>query len=513
MRWLALAPMLVATGCNWIYGLDPTIAVDGAISELPPASRTKLVWAIATTDGMPVPPGIDPELIYKPIGSEMGRPQPPTILVGDDGALSPAAYDMIDGSFEIPNALRESPHRIVYTLPGESVPHEVQWALTGAYLVVPRTTRFDAPAVPTGSGYTITPMGLGTQLVAPSLYTSGAFAYSTNGGDFEQTVPGTLTFRFAQDARTLTSPAGAPQGAKGDWVLLLEFQSRTAQQSSVDAWALTKLELQPNMMTAPGTEPMWINPTTDRVMTTLLCPGTECVPTLSSGSAAQRLHAVLGAGGTDSTFLVYGVSPSTDLPGFLPGVAPTYVDRPLVMPLLESTRFDGTLTVADPSPELGLERVLSARASLSRVVSGVTLISSLQAITNKLETNGLPFAAPLAINATLGTTSLSGDTDAVPHPASSSMQRLTFGTEATFSAHDFVITLYELSGTSLAPVRVYHVLAPEVKVDGSLLVTGHHYVFGITARKGFPSIDRGDYGKALYPFAATTTFVRTFVVQ
>jgi hypothetical protein len=93
------------------------------------------------------------------------------------------------------------------------------------------------------------------------------------------------------------------------------------------------------------------------------------------------------------------------------------------------------------------------------------------------------------------------------------MQPLTFGTEPGFNAHDFVITLYELSGTSLAPVRVYHVLTPEVKVDGSLLVTGHHYVFGITARKGFPSIDRGDYGKALYPFAATTTFVRTFVVQ
>src|SRR5258705_4591564 len=160
MRWLALAPLVAATGCNWLYGLEATISIDGGESELPPASRSKLVWAIATSDGMPATAGIDPVVTYKPIGSEMARPMLPTILVGDDNGLMPAAYDLGDGTFEIPFALRESPHRILYTLPGESVPHEVQWALTSAVMTVPRTTRLDAPAPPVGSGYKIPPVGL-----------------------------------------------------------------------------------------------------------------------------------------------------------------------------------------------------------------------------------------------------------------------------------------------------------------------------------------------------------------
>src|SRR5262245_30789206 len=159
MRRLAFAPLVAAAGCNWLYGLEETIPIDAAISELPPASRTKLVWAIATTDGMAMA-GIDPKLEYKPIGSEMARPQLPTVLVGDDNALMPAAYDVGDGTFEIPFSLRDSPHRIQYTLPGEAFAHEVQWALTGAMLVVPRTTRFDAPAPPAASGYKITPTSL-----------------------------------------------------------------------------------------------------------------------------------------------------------------------------------------------------------------------------------------------------------------------------------------------------------------------------------------------------------------
>jgi hypothetical protein len=511
MRWHALAPLLVATGCNWLYGLDETIAVDGAVSELPPASRTKLVWAIATTDGMPVPPAIDPTLVYKPIGAEMARPQPPMIQVGDDTVLKEAVYDTQDGSFEIPYELRESPHRIVYTLPGESVPHEVQWALTGAYLVVPRTTRLDPAPVPAASGYTITPMGLAGQLVAPALYTSGVFTFSNDGLDFIQ-VGSSITFHYADDSRPLTGPPGAPQPSKGDWVMLGEFASRTAQQSSLRSWALTKVDLQANTMAAPSPEPMWITPTVERTIATISCPGTECMPSIPS-TGLTRLHSVLPAGGTDGAFLKYGVSPSTDLPGFLPGVAPTYVERPLIMQFLESNRFDSTLVLTDPSSELGLDRVVTARSTVARTTNGVVLTSSVQGITNKFESNGLPFAAPLATTIMLGTTDLSGPTDTVAFAASSDIQKLTFVPETSLKADDYVITLYEITGTSLAPVRVYHVIQPEVKIQGSLLVAGHQYVFGITSRTGFPAIETGDYGKASYPFSTSTVFARTFTVQ
>src|SRR6185369_5504248 len=156
MRWLALAPLLAVTGCNQIFGLQPTIAIDAAPpgEALPPGPRTQLLWAIATTDGMlPAPPAaqFDPELVYPPFGSEQLHPEVPIVMVGDEMGLMPAPYNVADGSFEIPFALKDSPHRIVYTLPGESVPHEVQWSITGAKLTVPRTTRDDAPRIPDSS--------------------------------------------------------------------------------------------------------------------------------------------------------------------------------------------------------------------------------------------------------------------------------------------------------------------------------------------------------------------------
>jgi hypothetical protein len=515
MRWHALAPLLVATGCNWLYGLDQTIEVDAPV--LPPGSRTKLVWAVATTDGMPAPPEIDSELVYKPIGSEMARPQPPLIQVGDDAMLDNAEYNTQDGSFEIPYALRESPHRIVYTLPGESVPHEVQWALTGAYLVVPRTTRLDAAPVPSGSGYTITPAGLasGTPLVAPALYTSGVFTFSNDGNQFVKTGS-SVTFQYAKDGKPLTGPAGAPQPSKGDWVLLGEFQSRSTQQTSLRSYALTKIDLQPGMMSAPSPEPAWVTPASERTLSTTNCvpvPTPDCVPPVTSNNHLGRLKTVLGATGTEAQFMMYGVSPNTSLPGFLPGVAPTYVERPLIMPFLESSRNDSILVVTDLSAELGLERVVSARVAWTRTVNGLALTSTLQSISNKFEPNGLPLSAPLATNVTLGLTSLSGPTDEVPVAASSDIMQLKFVPEPGYTADDYVVTLYEITGTSLAPVRVYHVVEPKLQIAGNLLVRGHQYVFGITSRLGFPGGPAGDYSKALYPFSVATVFARTVVVQ
>ena len=299
MRRVALAPLLAVTGCNWVFGLDATIEIDAApVSELPPGPRTKLVWGIATTDGMPAAPGIDPVVEYKPIGSEPLYPAAPMIQVGDDSGLAPATYDSTDGSFEIPYPLRESPHRIVYTLPGESVPHEVQWALTGATLVVPRTTRADAPKPPANSGYTITPTGLAGSLSAPIAFTSGVFTATDEFSAFEQTGAA-ITFRYAASAKPLAGPSGAPQGGKGDWVLLTEWVPRGNTQTSVYGWALAReVDLVANMMSVPGTQPAWT--TGDRTLSTIKCPGVDCLPAGTVGQTGQRLDNVLGSlGGTE----------------------------------------------------------------------------------------------------------------------------------------------------------------------------------------------------------------------
>jgi hypothetical protein len=81
---------------------------------------------------------------------------------------------------------------------------------------------------------------------------------------------------------------------------------------------------------------------------------------------------------------------------------------------------------------------------------------------------------------------------------------------------DYAVTLYEvITGAPgyLQPIRHYQVLAPQVVVDGSLLQSTHRYVFGITARKGFPNASQGDYSAVTLPFSETTTFPLAFVIN
>jgi hypothetical protein len=523
MRWLVLAPLALA-GCNQIFGLEPTIAVDAAPSEtLPPGPRTKLVWAIATTDGMlPAPPAaqFDPELVYKPIGSEPLRPELPTVMVGDQTGLMAATYDVTDGSFEIPFQLKDSPHRIVYTLPGESVPHEVQWSLTGATLTVPRTTRADAPRVPDPSAFTITPAGAPNGLSSPAVFTSGVFT-DDEGATLEQSG-NAITYRYSQYVKPVAGAAAAVESAKGDWVMITDAGPRSSTQTSVTGWALAQVDLAQGMVSHPATEPTWSS--TTRTMSTLAtCPGPSCLPQYNVSGTAPRLDNVVGMlgtpGGTQCTtptkpcHVWYGVSPSTSLPGFVPGGAPSYLPRPLMLPFLESTTLDSSLTLADPSASMLLERVLAVRIATSRTADGVTLTSSIQTITTAFS-GTIQYPAPLVQNIMLGATSLSGDqSDDVPLPGSSSMQKLRFEPEAGFAADDYVVTLYEINSGALAPVRIYHVIKPEVAIDGTLLASGHTYVLGITARAGLGGAHQGDYKVATYPFGSTTTFPRTFVVQ
>ncbi|HEY5926717.1 MAG TPA: hypothetical protein VIV11_33755 [Kofleriaceae bacterium] len=507
MRWLTLAPLLAATGCNWIFGLEETVLVDAPGSELPPTSHTGLVWAIATTDGVLSPSGVDPVLEYKAIGSETAlRPKQPSIMVGDEGGLMMATYNLADGTFEIPFDLRDSPHRIVYTLPDEAIAHEVQWSKSGARLVVPRTTRFEAPLVPSGSGYTITPMGLTSPLVAPALFTSGVFTYSNQGTDFNPSGP-VVTFPFAQEGMPLTPPFGAPQSGPGDWVLLTEWVGN-GPTSNVSAFAKTQLDLVAGTMSMPATEPMWTS--TARALTTSGGCGQNCLPSVPTAQPQMRLVNTVGAG-TQSTQYLYGVSPSTDLPGFLPGVPPMFIERPLILPFVESNILVSNVTLADPSDGLGLERVVAVRLSNARMVNGATLTSSIQGITNVLNAP-LQLTAPLAINVQLGSANLSTAMDGAMIVVGSGMQTLQFASDGT-TADDYVITLFQLTGSALAPLRHYHVIAPEVKIDTSLLVSGSHYVFAITARTGIPGAKDGIYDDAQYPFGSATTFTKTFIVQ
>lgn len=513
MRRIALAALLAVTGCNWVFGLEPTVSGDAGDSELPPGGRSKLVWAIATTDGTPAPPALDPTIEYRPIGSEERHPELPIIQVGNDDGLVEVAYDVSDGSFPIPYPVNEAAHRIVYMLPGESVPHEVQWALTEATLVVPRTTRADAPAPPPNSGYTIMPDDLVGSVTSPVAYTSGVFSYADAPSAFTKGT-GFITYHYAASAKPLAGPSGAPQAMKGDWVLIGDLKARRAELSSLGAWALFQVDLAADTMATPPMQPAWV--TGELTFRTLNCTP-NCLPSGNVGTITDRIKNVLGAlagpQGSESYRFAYGALPSSELAAFRPGTAPTYLPEPLILPFAVSTLIESEFPVADPTPMLGLAPALFASISSTRMVGNVALTSAIQTVTTSFQ-GTMQYPAPLAHGITLGGISLSADQlDGVPIPASSGPVAFKFEQESGFAADDFVITLYEITGTALAPVRHYHVIQPSAVIDGNLLVPSHTYVFGITARSGYNDADRGDYKKAQYPFGVSTTFTRTFVVQ
>ena len=482
----ALALLVVTSGCNWVFGLEKTSVYDGGVDapDAPPSIRTKLVWG-ATKSG-------STQLDYTVIA-----PDSPAVMVGEPLGgmpLQTVAYDD-DGSFAIPYTLREAPHRIVYTLPGETLVHEVQWSVSGATLVVPRTSRVTAPPVPSGSGYDLTPTG-GPTLTTPLLMTTGNFTYTRGGPGFTKNGANTK-FTFGS-ARPLAGPLVAPEASKGDKVIVADWAARGGY-SSVSGYAITSVDLMMGALSTPAMQPAWVSTATQHMPST--GNNNDPIPVVNGTAVDNRLAMV--STGTGMQEMRYGASPSLSLPGFVDG-------QPMMLTFIEASPPQATVTVTDPTSELGYEHVVAVRATRSRMVDGATLTSSIQTMTNQLS-GTIVLGAPLALNIKLSTTNVSAD---ATYQASSQATTLKWDAESTYTAHDYLVTLYEIpSSGALIARRVYQVLTPTVTVDGSLLDAGHKYTFAITSRNGFPNAKQGDYKTVSYPFSEATTFSGAITVQ
>lgn len=485
----ALALLVVtASGCNWVFGLEKTSVYDGGVDapDAPPSIRTQLVWGAMKSGST--------QLDYTGI-----LPDSPVIMVGEPLGgmpLQTVAYDA-DGSFAIPYTLREAPHRIVYTMPGDPVVHEVQWSVSGATLVEPRTSRVNPPPVPTNSGYDITPNGQTGPLQTPLLMTTGVFTYTRGGTGF--TKSGTNTkFNFTS-AKPLAGPLGAPEMSKGDKIIIADWVSRGGGLSSIAGYATTSVDLMSGGPTIPPTQPLWVTTAMQHMPSTATT--NDPIPIVNGTAIDTRLAKV--ATGVGVQEMRYGASPSLNLPGFVDG-------QPMMLTFAEASPLVTSFTLIDPSMELGYEHVFAVRVSRSRTVDAATLTSSLQTITNQLSST-LAFGAPLAMSINLSTTNVSTD---ATYPASSQATTLKWDAESGYTAHDYVVTLYEIPASgALIPRRIYQVLSPTVTVDGSLLDAGHKYTFSITARNGFPNAKQGDYKTVSYPFTEATTFTGAITVQ
>jgi hypothetical protein len=417
----------------------------------------------------------------------------------------PVEYDVGDGTFEIPRTLAQ-PYRIVYLVPNDPVPHEVQTNVASGALTVPRATRLHAPVPPAACGYRITPIGQTGTFVAPSIATSGAFIFDQDANHFTSTGA-SVDYSF-DPKKALVGPAGAPEAARDDWILLMEWTAN-GSTSTVSGWARTSLDLVAGVFTAPATQPPWNTMTTTR--SALQCPGSSCLPTFSTASAQQRLMTTVGAG-TTSTAFAYGVTPLAELPNLVPAGPPIYGMRPLMIPFAVATAIPSSITLADPSAMLAFDRVVHGRVASSRTANGVVLTSALDVVTNQ-QSGSVAFAAPLADSIMIGNREIGRTApDGLPIPTAG-IAPLIFTLEASFAADDYLITLFEITNALPKPVRTFEVVEPTVYLEAELFAAGHTYVFSITSRVGWPNIDAADYTRAELPFSTATVFTRTFLAQ
>jgi hypothetical protein len=504
---LGLVGGLLCAGCNQIFGIQETIAVDGAgpgIDGRPdaPFLGSFLTWGIGTTktDGTP-----DPVILFPAIGSEALRPDQPTIQAGpplDLGALVDEAYNVADGSFTVP-VFMGHPSRIVYRLPGDPVPHEVQSALVELHLMIPRATRLDAPLPPNGGGYDISPASVpGVGFLQPSIWTTGVFTNTFLQNS--ERVGKRVMFQYTQHAIPLAGPSGAPEKAKGDLVVLLDWVNTGDPSFEASGYAVTKLDLG-SSLSIPAAQPVW--------STTK-----EGNYTPQIATSNRMINAMGALTGTLTERMIFGLAPTPALVPFVPTAAA--VEEPVIFPLVDRpfNRIDPINPLLINPAQVPFPEVLYSNVSLSHTTNGVVLTSSMQVMwpVPRVNTAPLFYPASLATGESLGTVQLNNDTSTITISKASNSFVFTFTPDAGtgIGADDAVVTVFEIVGTAVTPIRTYQVLQSPVQIDRELFQQGHTYVLATTCHHGFTNAATGDFTaiNAAAPFGSSTKFAAVFTI-
>jgi hypothetical protein len=536
MRRIGLALLAASAGCNQLFGIKDTAQQPDA----PPLTYTgKMQWAAAAaTDG---------QTDVFPIGNEAVDSLPPRIQIGPMlgmGDLVDAPYDTMTGEFRFGFMLAGQPWRLVYTLPGDNITHELQWTVQAPDLVVSRMTRKGLTAPPSGSGYDVQPTPA-TTFALPMVSTSGAFTSSfAAGSDY---AGNDLMYPFPDRAVPLAGPLAAP--AATDWVLITDWSAVSADLIQVVGWGVvTNAALMTGSLT-PLT-PAWQSG-----------PLITIKPVPALQAAKNRLSAALNALGADDTtgqplpflqHMTYGLTPNSGIYGFAPGApdcggTPASADlagvdclgAPAIIPLADDRRFDTSIAIPQLDATITSRPVMYARVTQARAVHGVTLTSAIQSLVlapnpavsmESIDVLSTSVASAAMVDQIkLDSADISGMTGPVTPDVDVAVdtgpRTLTFhprlgqDNAPLARADDFVITLYEIQNADtpsakLHTVRVFHLTdySAGLKIDGSLLPAGT-YVFSITARVGYQNAVSGDFRTVSYPLGESTAFSRQFAVH
>jgi hypothetical protein len=484
----SVAVLGVLAGCNQIYGLDPTKVIDAG----PPPRHVSLTYLIAPGD---VTQGLDLATAVRGVTALSA-----TTL---DGAQTLDLLPLYAGSaiVDVPESFAAQPWRLAYEIVGD-VPREVQNPPAGdLHVVVPMFGPLDRIPIPMASGYSVTPRNFVGSHALHRVYTTGVWTVG-----FADPAPMTAKLDYPFDrAASLFGPIGAPNGPR-DRVLIVDYKIDGATGCRVATGSTdTPLALTPNQLAVPDPEPLW-DATTLPIM-------------LQMDAQAALLHLTGVNVFTDTVgpaHIALGMIPSDRMPAFeaapqsplvLPGpviaalnVCP-WAPAPPVLPAIPAFH--------DTDLDSELVPVLHAEATIVRVVDGVQLVSGMAVVAPRTGTSYAPvFAAPTVMGAMLGSADLFGADEHVAVATAGPLQ-LSF---TLAGRDDFTeVTLHQLDGTTLRPVRRYTVFGTTVEIDPGVFTPGATHVFEIRTFTGRPGAVLGDFRIATLPQAMVTMFTRTFV--
>lgn len=476
----AAVALFACAGCNSWFGLDPTHEVT---PDAPPTFGTaRVVYQVATTNnaGMPEPAS------YAPIGGLM-------VSAGTaSGPLAPVAV-AADGTIQIPSEVLAGPWRLAYAI-GGGMPVEYQWQATAPVVCVPRFGRLDRTAV--GAGDYVR-MHVPVSYLSPRLVTTGVWT-ETPLPNPPGTGTGDVAFPFAM-AKPLDGDLGAPEGARGDRQLVVDFRNGGSEAYGYG--------IEPGELVPPGTAATTVpfEPASGQPQAF----GDKIVPLVSTQRFTAGLGALYTDPNSDRSHTVVGLVPS-------PAVPALGIDAPFIVDLGTYDGADfGSYAPVNPV-ELAVPRAVYLRRTTLRSPNGVKLISTLERM-DLGTSDDYPRNAPtdlavgVASHVTLDDADLmSGDNLAIT--STTTTHTLAF-TVMMGTADDAVVTIYRIDPTDLVPVHRYITTGTTIAIDPAVLAPGSTYVAAIELRTGYPDAAAGDYRRITYPLAASKIFAGTFRIQ
>ena len=495
----------LSAGCNAIFGLEPTVAVDASGGELSidaPLPVARLTWLVAVTDadGNPVAQPETPDIVPAPV-VQIGRL---------DGPLTSASY-RAGGYIDLPYDFAGSPWRLAYEAPGE-LPARLQWSVPAdrvGHAVVPRFGRLDVTPIPPSASYRVSPTGTPTSYPEARLFTTGVWL---QGGFGSPQLPLDVSLGSAV---ALGGVRGAPEPARNDLVvidLVRSFSTGSELCWLSDGAATFSVGLVDGPAT-PSPQPALIKNNAQVVTVT----GGHDLTTVA------RAGAGLGATGPITRRVMLGRTASVAMPGFTVSLPARHtfprVDLPMPVLMTLADCINPSSTVSNQgvwtSPSFEDPATLNGFPRLAHVqLSGTRTTPSGAVLRGGLAARGpspfvFDFDVAFAKGLALGGVDLTQD-DAVQLPAGVGPLTLELELEPLAAVPHYIEVILHQVTTTLTPARVYTITGTEVVIDRAVLTAGTEYVFEIRSFRGAPLASVGDFTTYDGTQLSAVTFTRTF---